>query len=191
MSVRIGIGEGTASRLWELEALSRLDDAARHCARAGDDFEACLGTILDAAIFVTAADKGDLQLLEPLSGCLVIRAQRGFGQPFLDFFSYVDQRADVICAAMLRKPQGLVIEEVAGNEMFSGTDAGEVLLSAGVHALQATPLASRAGRVVGVLSTHFTQRTRLGEQELGLMRVLARQAADYVERKQMDARFSR
>src|SRR5579864_811597 len=80
MSVCDETADSAVSRLWKLEALSRLDKAGKRCIRDGDDFEQCLGTILDTAIFVTAADKGKLQLIDPISGCLVIRAQRGFDQ---------------------------------------------------------------------------------------------------------------
>ena len=48
----------------DLAVVSRLYDVGTQCARAGDDFNGCIEAILDAAIFITAADKGSLQLVE-------------------------------------------------------------------------------------------------------------------------------
>lgn len=178
----------TASQLWEIQALSRLEEVGSRCAFAAEDFEECLEAIVDAAIFVTGADKGNLQLLDRSSGCLTIRAQRGFDQAFLDFFSFVHQRSDASCGAALVRAQRVVVEDVAFSEIFCGNAAGEVLLNANIRAVQSTPLISRVGRVVGIVSTHFVRPTRLSEREVSYMNVLARRAADFIERKQMKPR---
>lgn len=190
MSLRTGIDKDTASGFSELGVLTVLDEVANRCARAGTHYEACLSAIVDAAIFVTAADKGNLQLLDPWTGCLVIRAQRGFDQPFLDFFSYVHDESDATCSAALSQVKRVIVEDVAASEMFTGKPAADVLLKEEVRAVQSTPLRSTAGHVVGMLSTHFTHATHLGERELSFMDVLARQAADFLERRQVEARFS-
>src|SRR5262249_22134743 len=83
--------------------------------------------------------------------------------------------------------QRMLVEDVTQSTIFAGQASLDVLLAAGVRAVQSTPLVSGAGNVLGMVSTHFSQPTRLGEQELRLMDLLARQAADYVERKQAEA----
>jgi len=181
---------GAVSRLWKLEALSRLEKAGRCCIRDGDDFEHCLGTLLDTAIFVTAADKGKLQLIDPISGCLVVRAQRGFDQSFLDYYSYVDEESDVTCGAALRKAQRVIVEDVATSDVC-GKRARAVLLEAGVRAVQSTPLLGRAGRVIGTLCTHFSRPTYLGEPELSLMNVLTQHAREYLQRRETKTRLRR
>ncbi len=191
MSVCDETADGAVSRLWKLEALSRLDKVGRCCIRDGDDFEHCLGTILDTAIFVTAADKGKLQLIDPISGCLVIRAQRGFDQSFLDYYSYVHEESDVTCGAALRKAQRVSVEDVATSDMLCGTRAREVLLNAGVRAVQSTPLLNGAGRVIGTLCTHFSRPTYLGEPELSLINVLTQHAREYLQRRETKTRLSR
>jgi GAF domain-containing protein len=150
----------------------------------GLEFEACLGAILDAAIFFTSADKGTLQLLDPSARCLVIRAQRGFGQPFLDFFSFVHIESDATCGVAFGNARRVIVEDVTASGLFAGKPAGAVLLNEGVRAVQSTPLVCPDGHVVGVVSTHFTQPSRLGHRELRYLDVLSRQAADFVEREQ-------
>ena len=65
------------------------------------------------------------------------------------------------------------------SEIFAGQASLDVLLAAGVRAVQSTPLVSSAGKVLGMISTHFKQPTLLTARELRFMDLLARQAADY------------
>src|SRR5215218_3761356 len=57
---------------------------------------------------------------------------------------------------------------------------------ADVVAVQSLPLISSAGKVLGIMSTHFSNTQRPSEQELRLMDLLARQTADYLERKRVE-----
>jgi hypothetical protein len=129
MSVQHNSDKGAASRISEREGLARLYEVGSRCVRAGHDFDACLGAILDAAIFVTDAQKGNLQLLDPLTGRLVIRAQRGLGQPFLDFFSHVHGESDATCAAAFGAAHRVIVEDVTKSEIFAGKPARDVMLA--------------------------------------------------------------
>jgi PAS domain S-box-containing protein len=169
--------------LSDLAAVTRLYEVGNRCVRVGDDFAGCLAAILDGAIFLTGADKGNVQLLDPAAGGLVIAAQRGFGPRFLDFFSQVHAESAAVCGAALAKRERVIVEDVLTSRIFAGPLVREVLSSEGVRAVQSTPLVSSTERVLGMISTHFTQPTRLDERVLRFMDLLARQAADYLERK--------
>jgi len=58
---------------------------------------------------------------------------------------------------------------------------------ADVLAVESVPLVSSEGNVLGIISTHFSHAHRPSEQELRLMDLLARQTADYLERKRVEA----
>jgi len=173
-------------RISDLEALERLYEVGNRCVRVGSDFEECLGAILDAAIFVTSADKGNLQLLDSHTGRLVIRTQRGFHRLFLDFFSQVEGQTAAACGAALSAAKRVTVEDVRTSELFARQPAMDVLLAEGVRAVQSTPLVSSTEHVFGMISTHFTRPTRLGERESRFIDLLARQAADFLERKRME-----
>jgi PAS domain S-box-containing protein len=168
----------------ELEAMTRLQEVANRCVRSEDDFQGSLDAILDAAIFLTGAEKGNLQLLNP-AGELAVAAQRGFHEPFLKFFSPIKEQASVSRTAMLAKER-VIAEDITKSEIFAGTSSLQVLLDEGVRALQATPLVSSTGKLLGMIVTHFSLPHRPGERALRLMDLLARQAADYLERKQAE-----
>ena len=61
-------------------AMTRLLEVGHLCVRADSRFEDCLAGILEAAIALTGADKGNIQLLDVASGSLVLAAQRGVRQ---------------------------------------------------------------------------------------------------------------
>jgi PAS domain S-box-containing protein len=172
----------------DLEAITLLNEVGNDCVRPGNDVEGCMGIILDTAMLLTKASKGNLQLLDSASGGLVIKVQRGFGKPFLDFFSHVHGQQSACGMAMLSKTR-IVVEDVTESPLFAGKPARDVLLEAGVRAVQSTPLLSSANNLLGMLSTHFDRPTKLGDREARLLDLLARQAADYLERKQAEQRL--
>jgi len=52
----------------------------------------------------------------------------------------------------------------------------------GIRAVQSTPLTSRSGQLLGMISTHWREPYQPAERALRLFDVLARQAADLIER---------
>ncbi|HZS84205.1 MAG TPA: ATP-binding protein [Stellaceae bacterium] len=171
----------------DLQAMRRLHELGLRCLRQGEDVDDCLTEILDLAIAVTGADKGNIQLLDTESGTLRIAVQRGFEKPFLDFFSGIGEAEAGACSAALQSAERVVVYDVMQSESFAGKPALGVLLEAGVRALQSTPLTSADGSVLGMISTHFSQRHRPSERELHLIDLLARQAADYLGRAHAEA----
>jgi signal transduction histidine kinase/ActR/RegA family two-component response regulator len=76
----------------------------------------------------------------------------------------------------------VVVGDVATSELFAGQPALDVLLDAGVRAVQSTPLVASDGSVLGMVSTHFSRPHMPDERTLRLLDLLARQAADYLQR---------
>ena len=169
----------------DLKAMTLLHDIGAQCARDTYGIEGCLQHILDAAIEITGADKGDIRLLEPGSGAVTIVAQRGFDDRFLTFFAKERDTSASACGAALKSRERVVVEDVSQSPLFAGTPALAVLLASGARACQSTPLVSK-GKALGVLSTHFSAPHRPDDRVLRLLDLLARQAADYLERKRAD-----
>jgi PAS domain S-box-containing protein len=139
----------------ELAAMTRLHAIATRFVRDGD-LPALLEEVVEAAVSVVGADMASIQLRDPLSGELKLTAQRGFGPAFVDHFASV--RPD------------------------SETSDREAMRAAGVLAIQTTPLGSRSGKVVGLLSTYCRRVHQLPSQSLKLLELLALQCADAIER---------
>jgi signal transduction histidine kinase/DNA-binding response OmpR family regulator len=165
----------------DLHDTKRLHAVAQHLVRAGNAFGECIEDILEAAIEITRADKGSLQL-QNANNALELTAQRGFDEPFISFFSHVQEGEAAACGAAMQALAPIVVEDVTQSEIFVGQESLHVLLEAGVRAVQSTPLLSSSGKILGIISTHFGMPHRPTERELHFMELLARQAADYLER---------
>jgi PAS domain S-box-containing protein len=142
--------------------------------------------MVEAAIAITRADKGNIQILDPLTGKLKIVAQRGFKLPFLKFFEFVDTGEAAACRTAMKRMERVIVEDITRSPIFLGSDALDMLFSEGVRAVQSTPLVSRSGQFIGIISTYFSQIHMPSERELILVDILARQAADIIERKRVE-----
>ncbi len=140
---------------------------------------------MDAAIEIAGADRGNIQLLAPDGSDLRIAAQRGFPRWWLDFWNRVSA-GQGSCGTALERKQRVVVEDVEQSPVFAGTEALEVQRAAGIRAVISTPIVSRSGRMLGMISTHYHAPHRPEERTLQMLDVLARQTADIIERTQAD-----
>jgi PAS domain S-box-containing protein len=168
----------------DLRAMRRLNEIGTRCASDGNDFYACLDDILSVAIEITRADKGNLQLVDQKSGEVSIASHKGFEQPFLEFFE-TNRTCSSTCLHAIRLKERVIVEDIDQSDVFLNHPSLQVLRDAGVRAVQSTPLISSGGKALGIISTHFGQVHRPSEQELRLLDLLARQSADYLERKRV------
>ncbi|MCC7091620.1 MAG: PAS domain S-box protein [Nitrosomonas sp.] len=178
---------GEVRMLADLAAMRRLYEVGNLCVRAGKDVQHCLDVIVEAAVMIMGADKGNLQIFDAETASLQIVAHLNFEEPFLKFFAAVRPDEASVCGATMQLHRRIVVEDITRSLIFSGQVSQSVLLDAGVRAVQSTPLVSGSGALLGMISTHFAQPHRPSERDLRLMDLLARQAADYLERKQSDA----
>lgn len=168
----------------DLKAMRRLNEIGTRCSREGQDLNGCLGEILKVAIEISGADKGNIQLVNQANGVLEMCVQQGFDPEFLDFFS--EETPFSAFGDSIDLQQRVIVEDVRKSALFVGTPSLKAMLSANVLAVQSMPLMSSAGHVLGVISTHFSNPSRPSEQEIRLMDLLARQSADYLERKRVE-----
>ena len=162
-----------ASVALEMSALDRLR-AIRERSVCGDDGRGLLDHLLEAVMTLTAADRGNIQLLNPRTEALEIVAHRGFDSEFLEFFGEVHD-AGTACGVAMRQRECVIVEDVAAHPIFAGR-AREVMLRAGARAVQSTPLVAPSGGLLGVVSTHYGRSCRVPGRALALVRLLGRHA---------------
>jgi PAS domain S-box-containing protein len=168
----------------ELASMTRINQLATRFL-AERDLKGVLEDMVEAAIAVTHAKKGNLQLFDLSTCSLTIAAARGFSREWLDFFRTV--HADgAACGEALRSRERTIVEDVRRSPIFAGTPALEVQIKEGVLAVQSSPLVSRSGELLGILSTHFDSPHVPGERELHWLDLLCRQAAEVLERSRAE-----
>ena len=169
----------------DLSAMMRLQALSTRLVEA-HEIGSLMEDILSAAIEIAGADMGNVQLLDRETNVLKIVAQRGFESAFEDFFTAVHAEM-AVCGEAMARGERVVIEDVAASPIFSDTPFRGAMLSAGVRAVQSTPLVSRSGRIVGMFLTYYRQPHLPNERHLALLDLLARQAAELVERSETEA----
>ena len=137
-----------------------------------------LGAVVETAIAIAHADFGTIQLFDAQSSSLRIVTQRGFPQWWIDYWQSVPEGRGTSGTALEQRAR-VIVEDVEQSSIFSPSDL-EMYRKAGVRAVQSTPLVSRSGRFIGMLSTHFRKPGRPDERRLLLFDVLAREAADAI-----------
>jgi GAF domain-containing protein len=142
--------------------------------------EGLLPTVLDAAVALTGADLGNIQLLHPASGSLTIVTQAGFGSEFLDYFAVVNMDDNSACGRAARHRAQTVIADVDADPGFAPHRA--IADASGFRAVQSTPLTDEAGDLVGVLSTHFRHPGGPEDHELRLMELYGKIAGEAIAR---------
>lgn len=182
MKARAAIENLNAQLGSELGAMTRLQELSSRLMQSGD-FTALMGDIIDVAMKVTAADMGNIQLLQ--GGALKIIAHRGFDAVFLNFFETVEDTHSA-CGSAMESGERVIIEDVANSPVFAGSPALAAMLQAQAHAVQSTPLVTRGGELIGMLSTHYKTVRRPSERDLRFLDVLARQTADIIERQRAE-----
>ncbi len=168
----------------DLEAMTRLHKLGTLFLQEGS-LEPILTEIVDAAIVISEADFGNIQLLDPESFRLRIVAHRGFPNWWIDFWNNVSEGRGV-CGTALKRGERVIVEDVEQSPIFVGTDALEIQIKAGVRAVQSTPLVSRSGRFLGMFSTHYKTPRRPDDRALRLLDLLARLTADIIEQAQAE-----
>jgi PAS domain S-box-containing protein len=170
----------------EQEATSRLYEIGRLCIRSGPHHEENLSNILNAAMWMGRASKGTIQLFDEGSNAFRLFVHHGFGTQSLEYLTSVS-RDDLVGSGVLPQPgERIVIEDITTSDLSAVWPGLKKLLDARVRALHSTPLISSRWTVLGMITIYFDAPHRPSEREARWLDVLARQAADYVERKQIE-----
>ena len=176
----------------ELDAAQRLQHVATELINAHGT-EALYEQILDAAMAILHADFASIQMFHPergTNGELQLLGHRGFSAEAAKRWEWVRPTTRTTCGEALRTGRRVAVPDVRNCDFMSGSDDLEGYLSAGIHAVQTTPLVSRSGALMGMVSTHWREPHELSASELRALDVLARMAADLIERSRAEDKLS-
>lgn len=139
-----------------------------------------LPRVLDGLLSLTGADYGNVQLVDPVTGVLRLVTQAGFGPAFLDYFAVVGGEDPSVCGRAARQRAQTVVADVNADPYFA--PHREIAAASGFRAVQSTPLVDYAGRLVGMVSTHYRRPHRPGDRDLRLIELYADFAGEAVSR---------
>jgi GAF domain-containing protein len=164
---------------------------AAHC--RSTVFASRYETIVDDAVAVMRSDYASVQMLFPERGTggeLRLMAFRGFNPEAAKFWEWVRADSKSTCGIALRETRRVVASDIAVCDFMADSEDQQVYLQTGIRACQTTPLIARAGNVVGMISTHWRTPHQPSEEDFDSFDILARQAADLIERCRQEEALS-
>jgi GAF domain-containing protein len=145
--------------------------------------------ILDVAVRLMHSDYASLQMLFPdrgESGQLRLLAFRGFNPQAARFWEWVRADSKSTCGMALRDAKRVIAPDITACDFMADSEDQKVYLQTGIYACQTTPLITRRGNIVGMISTHWRTPHHPSPADLCQLDILARQAADLIERSRRE-----
>lgn len=152
------------------------------------DSQALYGKIVDAAVSIMRSQFGTMQLLCPEGdpsgngGKLGLLASRGLPPEAIKFWEWVGPPSNSSCTLALKIGKRAIVPDFEEWDDIAGSEELSAFRGAGIRSAQTTPLVSRNGDLLGMISTHWSEPHTPSMRDLRLMDILARQAADLLER---------
>jgi len=164
----------------EIEALNRLYRLSAQLLRP-TELKPAMELILEGSMEILGAPMGDVQLYDDAARqAMKVVVHRGMHQDHIDCLQKLSLDHDSPCARAIRSGSRVVVEDVESD--FESAHHRAVAAAAGYRAMQCTPLVSRDGELLGVVSTQFPTSHRPSEHEFRLLDLYLVHATDTIER---------
>ncbi|HZZ60823.1 MAG TPA: HWE histidine kinase domain-containing protein [Roseiarcus sp.] len=150
--------------------------------------EALYENLLDAAMALMRSDAAALQMVGPEGSHLELLATRNFDPVSEAHWRRIEIGSSSACSRACVRIERTITEDAEASLVDAPKDLAAYRAS-GLRSSQATPLVSRSGRMLGILSTQWRKPHRPQERDFDLFDVVARQAADLIERAKAESRL--
>lgn len=148
--------------------------------RASAELRGFLRGLVALPMRIHGTPMGTVQLFDAADSTLHVAAQKGFDREFLRSFWVTDSGDMWACARAARDKRTVVIEDIYAEESYAPYRAAAA--EAGYAAVQATPMISSGGKLMGVISTYFAMAHHFTRSQLRMVELYAAVAADVLER---------
>jgi PAS domain S-box-containing protein len=150
------------------------------------NLETLYESVLEAAIGIMASDMASIQALDPKRKELQLLAWKGFHPRSAAFWDKVHFNSASTCGLAFSSGSRVVVPDVETCDFMVGTTDLDEYRRSNIRAVQSTPLVSRSGQLLGMISTHWCEPGPPIERALWRLDVLARQAADLIQGRQAE-----
>ncbi len=138
--------------------------------------------IVEAATLIMRSDFGSMQRYDEDASSLELIAHQGLDGEALRFWQWVHSGRATTCGKALQLGARVTVPDFEACQFIASSEDLVAFRRAGVRSAQSTPLITRDGRLVGMITTHWTRTHAPSEREMRLLDIVARQAADLIER---------
>ena len=138
-----------------------------------------LDKLLQQAMMMCETKAGTLQLINESNNILEIAASSGLSDEFITHFRIVTCDDGSVCGRALAKKQTIFIEDLTKDRSFARHL--NLALQNNIMAVQSSPLISSSGRIIGMISVHFTNPKKIHKGSLKAFELFCTKAADKIE----------
>ena len=169
----------------ELDSTRRLQEISARLIHS-NRFDDLYQHIVDAAADIMHSDTASLQMLYPERKELHLLAHHGFTPEAVQDWEWVRAEHATTCGRALDSGARCTISDIEQCDWMADTEDLATSRQTGIRSVQSTPLFSRKGQVLGMISTHWRTPHEAAEDDLRQFDILARLAADLIERRKVD-----
>jgi GAF domain-containing protein len=129
-----------------------------------------------------SSDMASMELLDPERNQLRLLAWKGFHPQSAAVWEWVHFHSTTTFGLALSAGCRVVVPDIETCDLLAGTADLHEYRRSHIRAVQSTPLVSRTGELLGMISTHWREPHQPSERALQRLDIIARQAADLIER---------
>jgi GAF domain-containing protein len=140
--------------------------------------------IVEAAVAIMRSQYASMQILYPEPGSvgkLHLISSSGFSPEAEKFWEWVYHYTGSTCGEVLRTRRRVIVPDFRTCGFMQNAPTLPLFIDGGIFAAQSTPLYSRTGKLLGMISTHWSAPHNPPQRHLDMLDILARQAADLIE----------
>ncbi len=139
--------------------------------------------ILDSAMDIMRAEIASLQVLDVEKYELSLLNWKGFHPGTVQYWQIIKKDSTTSCGQALAKGERVIISDIKDPLSKVSKKDMDIYSLSGIQSMQSTPLISRTGKILGMISTYWKNIHYPSEREISLFDMLVRQTSDLVERK--------
>jgi signal transduction histidine kinase/ActR/RegA family two-component response regulator len=147
------------------------------------DEQSLYDTIIEAAIIIMQAQRASMQIFDPESRELRLLNARGFDEQAVNLWKSISLDSLSISARAHERRERVMVLDVHTCDFLTGTEDQHEFIRLGIRSAQSTPLYSRTGELLGMISMFWSEPPEVSERAERLLDILARQAADLIDRR--------
>lgn len=147
-----------------------------------DNVDALYQKLVEVATTIMKSDFGSMQRYDEKRGELQFIGHKGLDEKSIEYWRWVRPGQATTCGKALELRQRVIVSNFEACDFLKGSPDLTEFRKANVRSAQSTPLITRGGRLVGMITTHWTRQTEPSARDFRLLDIVARQAADLIER---------
>lgn len=153
---------------------------------AGGNIQTLYETILELIADIMEADFAGIHLLDDSGNEMTLEAYRNLDPQSLKYWHRITKDNTTSCGQAFQKWERIIISDIDDATALINQSDYEAYQVAGIKAMQSTPMVSRRGKKMGIISTCWRNPHYPSAHKINLFDAVVRQVADLIESREAE-----